>query len=62
MKLTKKTNAPETEQVNNKISELNQKIKEYTEIYDNKQSSTDEQIQNELNYSDNNVPVNENEG
>ncbi len=60
--LVKKTNAPETEQVNNKISELNQKIKEYTEIYDNKQSSTDEQIQNELNYSDNNVPVNENEG
>ncbi len=45
--LAKKSNAPEAMQVNDKISELNQKIKEYTEIYEAGQTSGNEQNQDE---------------
>jgi tetratricopeptide (TPR) repeat protein len=34
--LVKKVNATETEEINNKIAELNNKIKEYTQLYDKK--------------------------
>lgn len=46
--LVKKVNAPETEQINANIAELNKKIKEYTEIYDNKTLEKDKKIQEEV--------------
>ncbi len=46
--LVRKANATETDQINAKISELNQKIKEYTEIYDKMKQESDKQIQDEL--------------
>ncbi len=46
--LVKKVSAPETEQINAKIAELNKKIKEYTDIYDSKTSSNNEKVQKEL--------------
>ncbi len=48
--LVNKPNAPETEQINNKIVELNNKIKEYTDIYDSKNAEMQNQIQEEVNY------------
>ena len=47
--LVNKPNAPETEQINNKIAELNGKIKEYSDIYDNKSSEMQHQVQEEMN-------------
>jgi hypothetical protein len=47
--LENKPNAPETDQINNKISELNGKIKEYTDIYDNKNAEMQNQVQEEIN-------------
>lgn len=47
--LVNKPNAPETEQINNKIAELNGKIKEYSDIYDNKSSEMQNQVQEEMN-------------
>lgn len=47
--LENKPNAPETEQINSKISELNGKIKEYTDIYDNKNAELQNQVQEEMN-------------
>ena len=46
--LVKKVNAPETEQINANIAELNKKIKEYTEIYDNKTLEKNKKIQEEV--------------
>ncbi len=51
--LVKKVNAPETEQINSNIAELNKKIKEYTEIYDNKTLEKDKKIQEEVTPSQN---------
>ncbi len=46
--LVKKINAEETEQINNKINELNAKIKNYTQIYDNNKAQIDNQVVQEL--------------
>ncbi|MCD7780628.1 MAG: tetratricopeptide repeat protein [Candidatus Gastranaerophilales bacterium] len=46
--LVKKADAPETEQINAKIQELNQKIKEYTDIYDIKNQEKNKQIEEEI--------------
>lgn len=47
--LVKKVDAPETADVNAKISELNAKIKEFTQIYDSKSAEMQNQINMELN-------------
>ncbi len=47
--LENKVNATESDKINSKISELNAKIKEYTEVYDNKNNEVQNQIQDELN-------------
>lgn len=47
--LVKKADAPETEQINAKIQELNKKIKEYTDIYDRKNQEINEQLKEEIN-------------
>lgn len=46
--LVKKADAPETEKINAKIAELNQKIKEYTDIYDSKTLENEKKIQEEI--------------
>ncbi len=46
--LVKKPDAPEADKINEKIAELNKKIKEYTDIYDGKITTKDKQIQEEL--------------
>ncbi len=46
--LVKKPDAKETVQINDKISELNQKIKEYTDIYDSKNLENEKKIQEEM--------------
>ena len=46
--IVKKINAKETEQINNKISELNKKIKELTQIYDTKAIETQNLIKKEI--------------
>ena len=47
--LVSSPSASETDQINNKISELNNKIKEYTDLYDNKSIEHDQQVQEEIN-------------
>ncbi len=49
--LVKKVSAPETEQINARIAELNKKIKEYTDIYDSKTSVNNAKVQEELDSS-----------
>lgn len=51
--LVKKVSAPETEQINAKIAELNKKIKEYTDIYDSKINDNNSKVQNELSSVEN---------
>lgn len=46
--LVKKPDAPETEQINAKIAELNSKIKEYTAIYDSKNLENAKKLQDEV--------------
>ena len=63
--LVNKANAAEVDQVNNKIAEINQKIKEYTDIYDNRSAENEQQVQEEMNdnqqENDNNNPDENNE-
>ncbi len=47
--LVSNPSSSETDQINNKITELNNKIKEYTDLYDNKSLEHDEQIQEDIN-------------
>ncbi len=46
--LENKANASETEKINDKISELNGKIKEYTDIYDQRNAERQSQIEEEV--------------
>ena len=46
--LVKKPDAVETEKINSQISELNAKIKEYTDIYDSRNIENEKKIQEEI--------------
>ncbi len=52
--LVKKVDAQETQQVNEKIAELNSKIKELTHLYDDISARNNEQISEELHHSEEN--------
>ncbi len=49
--LVKKVNAQETQQINEKIAELNSKIKELTHLYDDISARNDKQISEELHHN-----------
>ena len=53
--LVRKADAPETEQINEKIAELNNKIKECTDIYDSKNAEKDNQVQQEVTENNSNI-------
>ena len=48
--LVKKVDAQETQQINEKIAELNSKIKELTQLYDDISAKNQKQISEELNH------------
>lgn len=48
--LVKKVDAQETQQINEKIAELNSKIKELTQLYDDISAKNQKQISKELNH------------
>lgn len=46
--LVKKIDANDTSEINSRIEDLNQKIKEFTDIYDSKSQKTEKEVEQEL--------------
>ncbi len=53
--IVKKIDAPDTQQINEKIEKINEKIKEYTKKYTEETEEQPEQTGNDFNYENNNI-------
>ena len=55
--LVRRADAQDTDKVNEKIAELNKKIKEYTDLYDSKKTENSEKVQKEISSVEENAEL-----